>query len=223
MTETVERKEKPKLFGIITSPNETMDRIKENPKVLIPLLVVMAISILSAFIGINAVDVSSMAGADIPAEEAEMFELFTKISAVVFGIITPPIILLISTLIYLAITKIAGTGAKFKQLFSLSTYIGLITAIGTLLNTIIISIVGISSDSVSFTSLNAIVGAEGALSGFLSSIEVFAIWSTILSAIGLERVGGLSKRAAWIVTIILFAIGVLFSTFSAAASSMMGA
>ncbi|MDV2583640.1 Yip1 family protein, partial [Alkalibacillus haloalkaliphilus] len=44
------KKEKPSLFKVITDPGEQFSRIKENPKVLVPLLIVTVIYALWAAI-----------------------------------------------------------------------------------------------------------------------------------------------------------------------------
>lgn len=216
--------EKPRLLGIITNPKETLNRIRENPKVLVPLLVVMFLTALATFIGFGTVDFVALGiEQGMSQQEAEMFSGFMSISFIAGGLIVPPITILIATLISLAITKIAGTGAKFKQLFSFSTFAFFISSIGGLLNAIIAYFVGVNVEMASFTSLNGVIGAEGSLGGLLSYLELFTIWGTVISAMGLERVGGLSKKAAWTVAIIFFVIGALFAIIGGSAESMMGA
>lgn len=221
--EMVVKPEKPKLLGIITNPKETFDRIKENPKVLIPLIVVMILSAISSYFGMMALDLNSLEMEEsLPEEGMEMAGAFLGIGAIIAGLIMTPIGILIAALITLAITKIAGTGAKFKQLYSYSTFIFFVSAIGELLNAIIAYFTGVNADMIKFTSLNSLIGAEGGLGGLLSYLEVFMIWATVLSAMGLERVGGLSKKAAWIVTVVFFIIGALFAIVGGSVESMMG-
>ncbi|MDQ0162184.1 YknW family membrane protein [Aeribacillus alveayuensis] len=216
--------EKPSLLGIITKPGETFERIREKPKVLMPLLFVIVLAVLTTIISVANADFVQMGmNQGLSQEEAEMIAGFSKTSMIIGGIISPPIIILISTLIYLAITKIAGTGAKFKQLFSMTTYISIITGIGLLLNAIIGYFVGTNFENMSFTSLNSLIGAEGATGALLSYIEVFGIWTTVLSAIGLHKVGKLSTGASWTIAIIFFIIGAIFMMISGFTQGMMGA
>ncbi|WP_243292299.1 Yip1 family protein [Bacillus sp. FJAT-47783] len=222
--ETTVKLEKPKLLGIITSPGETLDRIRQNPKVLVPLLVVMALTTIATFISFSTVDFVAVGiEQGMSQEEAEVMNVIMSTSFIVGGLLVAPFSLLISTLIYLAVTKIAGTGAKFKQLFSFSTYVFFISSIGALLNSVIAYSVGVSVEEANFTSLNGVVGAEGAVGALLSYLELFAIWGTVISAMGLERVGGLSKKAAWTVAIIFFVILGLIALIGGSFGSMMGA
>ncbi len=218
-----EKVDKPSLLGIVTSPIETLERIKQQPKVLLPLIIVIIISSLAAYLSVLSVDYS-IVEEELGAEGAAYVGAFTTVGALVSGIIGGLITLLISALILFAIVKIAGKQIRFKQMFSMTVFISLVTSIGTLLNAIILYFVG-GGDITNqvFTSLNSIVGAEGALGAFLSSIEIFGIWGTILTAFGLHHVGQLSKGASWTISIVLFILGSLLLTLSGATQSLVGA
>lgn len=134
---------------------------------------------------------------------------------IVTGFFIPIFTILINSAIHLIITLIARADVKFKQLFSMNSYIMVIAGIGTLLNGLVHMAVG-GDPEIGVTSLASIIDAEGALFGVLSSIEVFAIWGVVLTAMGLQQVGRLSKGWAWGVAIAFFVAGLILSAISMA-------
>lgn len=214
--------EKPSLLGIVTSPVETFERIKQQPRVLLPLIVVLIISTLAAFLSVVSIDYSTLEE-DLGAEAAASVDTIATVGAFFGGTVGVFFTLLISALILFAIVKIAGKQVRFKQMFSMSIFISIVSAIGTLLNAIILYFVGGENPEQTFTNLNSLIGAEGALGGFLSSIEIFGIWGMVLTAFGLHQVGQLSKAASWTISIIFFVLGALILTLTMATQSLVGA
>lgn len=203
----LETTEKPSLLGMITSPGEQFERIKDNPRIIVALLVITALAIVSALLTLKGMDaMMEEQFAEFGEEEMFMFTIVTQITTVVFAAIGPAAIILISAAIYLVIAKIAQSDVTFKQLFSMFTYLSIITILGGLLNGIMLALVG-GNPETSFTSLNSIVGAEGVLGVILNSIEVFMIWGLILTAIGLQIVADFSKKLAWGVVIAFALLG----------------
>ena len=76
---------------------------------------------------------------EMSTQEAEMFAAIGKTTAAVTGFLLPIITILISTVIYLIIVKIAKKDTTFKQLFSTNTFIMVIGAVGLILNSLIIA------------------------------------------------------------------------------------
>ncbi|OCA83075.1 hypothetical protein A8F94_18235 [Bacillus sp. FJAT-27225] len=206
--ETNEKQPSPSLIGIITSPVETFERIRKKPKIWVPLLIVTVIEVLAMWLMGRLLKPSDLAGQGIPDQDLGMAVEFTKYTMIGSGAITPILTVLVSSAIYLAIAKIAGSPVSFKQLFSMNTYLVFVTSIGHLLNMIIGNLIGTSYDT-HVTSLAGLLGKDGA--GVLAAIEVFTIWSTILTAIGLHKVAGLSKWLSWTVAIIFFLLGILLA------------
>ena len=61
-------------------------------------------------------------------EELAAVSMFTTITMIITGLFTPIFGVLIATVIYLIIAKIARSEVSFKQLFSMNTYIMMISA-----------------------------------------------------------------------------------------------
>lgn len=221
MEQTV--KEKPSIFGMIMSPGEQFNRIRENPKILVALLIVTALTTIGSVLMMNSIDVTNDPNiVGMGEEELMMVTLFSQITLVIVGLLSPIFIVLISTVIHIIVAKISQSTVSFKQLFSMNTYIFMISALSFIVNGLVTLAIGSGNPEILFTSLNSIIGAEGALGAFLNSIEVFTIWGMIITALGLQVVARFSKVLSWSVVIGLFVIGTGFSMASAGFTAMLG-
>ena len=208
-TEIVTKEKKPSLLGMFTSPGEQFERIKQVPKIWVPLLIVSLLYVVGMTLMALSMDASTLLGGEeFPEDQAELILGIAKVTIVITGIITPIIAVLISSAIHLIITKIASSPATFKQLFSMNTHIMIIGAVGLLLNAVIRYAIG-GNPEISVTSLAGLLNQDKA--GILSSFEVFSIWATIVTAIGLHKTAQLSKGLAWTIAIVFFLIGIGFT------------
>jgi hypothetical protein len=201
------KKENPSLLGMFTSPGEQFERIRQNPKIWLPLIIITIIYSVGTTLMALSMDTTILINQGIPEDQAELFLGITKVVAVVTGIISPIIGILISSAIYLLIAKIPGSTVTFKQMFSMNTYLMFIGAIGLLLNMAIRYGIG-GNPEIYVTSLAGVLNLDKP--GVLGSIEVFGIWTTILTAIGLHKTAQFSKGLAWGVAIIFFLITIGF-------------
>lgn len=217
--ETNMKAEKPSLIGMFWSPGEQFDRMRHNPRIWIPLILVSVIYGIGMYLMTLSLDPAYLGLEDMGEAELEMVMAFSKISMVVTGLLTPVFIALISSAIYLIFTKIAGSGTKFKQLFSMNIHIIIISGVGLVINMALRAAIGGNPD-VMITSLAGLVNSEKP--GVLGSIELFSIWQTILTAIGLHRLAGLSKGWAWGIAIVFFLIGIGFALLGSMFSGMTG-
>jgi hypothetical protein len=220
VTERETKGPKLSLFGMVWSPGEQFEKIKERPVIWGPLFIVSILFAAALALTAYTADMSLLLG-DVPEDQAEMVAGFAKISMVVTGFFTPVFTILISSAIYMLVAKIAGSDVKFKQLFSMNTFITIIGALGLILNGLIHAAVG-GNPEVQFTSLGGMLNVEGATGGLLNGIEVFSIWATVLTAIGLQKVAHFSKSLAWGITIIFFIVGLLLALMGGAVQGMTG-
>ncbi len=206
--------QKPSLFGMVFNPTEQFEKIKERPLIWGAMGIVTLLTVIGTWF--------MSLGIEIPEiEELPGFEVVTQITMIMTGLFTPIIVVLISSFIYWIVIKIAKSETTFKQLFSMNTYIMLISAFSMLVNGILTYLLGGDGESL-FTSLGSMIYAEGAIAGLFNSLEIFTIWGVILSAIGLHKVGRLSKGLAWTISIAFYVISILFSMIGAGLSMMVG-
>jgi hypothetical protein len=207
-TEIITKEPKPSLLGMFTSPGEQFERIKQNPKIWIPLIIVSILYAIGMTLMALSMDASTLLDQGVPEDQVDLILGITKVTVAITGILTPIIGVLISSAIHLIITKIASSPATFKQLFSMNTYIMVIGAAGVILNTGIRYAIG-GNPEIYVTSLAGLLNQEKV--GILGSFEVFTIWTMIVTAIGLHKTGQLSKGLAWTIAIVFFLIGIGFA------------
>ncbi|MED4401777.1 Yip1 family protein [Metabacillus fastidiosus] len=216
---TVEKK--PSLFGMIFSPSEQFERMREKPVILVPLIIVLITGlIMSVLVGLNVINyLPPMDDLGMSAEDLQMFQTITIASTAAITFFSVPVILLVMTLIYFAIAKIMKIEVTFKKMLSLNIFTAFIGLVGQVINLLIMAAIK-GDPEVMLTSLNSLVGATGALGAVLSTFEIFSIWSSILLALGLHKVIGFSKKASWTIVIVFFIIGLIFAAVSGAANEM---
>ncbi|MFJ5714891.1 Yip1 family protein [Neobacillus sp. NPDC093127] len=200
-------KESPKLLGMFTSPGLQFERIKQNPRIWVPLIIISILYFAGSLLMANSIDESIFNGQELPKDQVEIILTFTKVVAVVMGALSPGITILISSAILLIIAKMANSAVSFKQLFSMNTYIAIIAAVGLIINMAVRFIIG-GKPEIYITSLAGFLNLDKA--GVLSSVEVFGIWGVILTALGLHKTAQFSKGLAWTIAIAFFLIGMGF-------------
>ncbi len=217
--------EKPSLLGMITDPRTQFERIRMNPKILVPFIIITVLTAIGMLFMMSQID---LIGDDpyfnsMGEEELMYMTIFTQITFVITGLLTPAISILISTVVYLIIAKIVKSAVSFKQLFSMATFIYIISVLSIFVNALAFLAISNPDPNLLLTSLNSLVEAEGALGAFLVSIEIFTIWGMILSAIGLQIVAKFSKGLSWGIVIGIFVIITSFSMVSIVVTDMLGA
>ncbi|WP_462409021.1 YknW family membrane protein [Neobacillus sp. Marseille-QA0830] len=200
-TEVKTKKEIPSLIGMFTSPSEQFIKIKENPKFWIPMVIISIFYAIGLFLMVSSMDASTLIDQGVPEDQAELVLGITKVTVAITGIITPIIGVLVSSAIHLIFAKIASSTVSFKQLLSMNTFIMVVGAVGIILNMAIRLTIGGNPETY-VTSLAGLLNLDKP--GGWGSIEVFGSWSTILTAIGLNKTAGFSKGLAWTVAIIFF-------------------
>ncbi|MFD2130374.1 Yip1 family protein [Pseudogracilibacillus auburnensis] len=220
MEQTV--KEKPSIFGMIMSPGEQFNRIRENPKIFVALLIVTALSIIGSTLMVTGFDPTTDPNLAGMSEDELMFvTMGAQIVLILTGLLSPVITVLVLSVIHIIVAKMTQSTVSFKQLFSMNSYIYMISALSFLLNGLVTLFVG-GNNEIYFTSINSIIGAEGAFGAFLNYIEIFTIWKIIITALGLQIVARFSKTLSWSIVIVIFVIMVIFSMVTSGLSSMVG-
>ncbi len=173
---------------------------------LLPLLIVTALFAIGALFAVMNIDLDAFVGEELTdlGEDAitvESVKIFTQITLFITLLLSPLFATLISTVVYLIISKIIGSEVSFKQLFSMNIFIVTLGAISLLFNVVIAVILGMDP-LLTFTGLGIYFDVTDPLYSFASVIEVFSIWSLILTAIGLQRVAEFKPATAWIITLV---------------------
>lgn len=211
----VQQKNNPSLFGMIWSPGEQFDRIRTNPRIWGALIFVTVIFTIGMGLVLNSMDLSSVTELEITPSMELMITLITALTAGIFGSV---IAILFITLVYFVIIKVANTDTTFRQLLSMTAHIYFISALGLVLNAGVQILIG-GNPEIYITSLG---GLFNSTSPVLASFEVFSIWKLILTAIGLNKVGQLSKGVSWTIAIVFFLISLGMAFISSFLAGVAG-
>ena len=219
-----------RVAGVITSPGKVMENLKEKPRILFPLFLIaiaqLALYMIRMPLYQDFLRKSSLAGAEF-AKSLTGIELTPEMieqsmsQAVIQGIITTPIASLfgwfLTTVIFLAIFKIAGGQGKFKQYLSVIGYAYVISALYLLITLVVSYFSGSLHLDMPLTSIATLFGEEmkgSFIFGMLKGLDVFSIWHYGVIAIGLTIVSGFKKRTVYGIVAGLFIIGLLIAGFT---------
>ena len=192
-------KQKPSLLKMFWRPKEQFVKIRSNPIIATPLIVVTVIYIIASMVKALFIRAEDLMLPGMTAQEADMVAATAKAFTAMSGFISPVFTILLMTVIYFIILKIARKNTTFKQLFSMNTYIFVVQAVGLFINSLLMMVIDSSSGS-AITSL-ALFNRDWSM---LNAIELFTIWKFVLTAIGFHLVGQLSKSTSIILVIVLF-------------------
>lgn len=211
--------EKPSLFGMITSPTEQFRRIKERPMIWGAMGIIVVLFIIGSWLNMREVDLFS--GMEVDEELVGLSDTFKVYGAIIGGVLGPLLGVLTVSAVFFLISKIVEVNVSFRQLFSMNTYISLITVFGLIINGGLSMLYG-DLEGVFYTSLGGILNASGGLGVLFANLEVFSIWKLILTAIGLQKVAGYSKGLAWTIPIVFFVGGIIFGLMGEGLTGIVG-
>ncbi|HLQ83021.1 MAG TPA: Yip1 family protein [Pseudogracilibacillus sp.] len=212
-----QNKEKPKLLGMLMQPSTEFIKIKQNPVIWKPLIIISILMMIAGVMTALNIDYTNDPEIQEAIQILGMDDRFMlKISALLAGVanlIIPGLTALITTVIYLVIAKVIKKPISFKQLYSMNTYILFISAIGMIANGLL-SMIITKDPSVVLTSLAAVIQTDNMMiKNVLIMVEFFAIWGLVLTIIGLQKVAGFSKVTATSFVLGFYILSLLFNLF----------
>jgi hypothetical protein len=203
---------KPSLFGMISSPGLQFERMKATRPIGLPIffmIVLMAIGgALASYISLNnpiIKDINSTAGMKIPVSLTVGMGAF---GAGIGGAIS----FFIIAAFYKLCMIFMGNDTPYKKLLGITVYSSIISSIGLIVNGIIALLLG--GYEATYTSLAPLVGDNKTLKAIAGRFDIFDIWYYVVILIGMQIVAGLSKTKAIALVVILFLIGIGFSSLS---------
>lgn len=202
--------EKPSLFGMIASPGLQFERMKTKSPVWGAFFIIVIIgTIMATGAGyLSLVNTPEMAKL-LNGGDAGTIKAFAIGGGAVAGLIGTVLGLFISAGFYKVIMMFMSNDTPYMKILSIYLYANLVTYIGGLLNIGLGFILG-GNGTDFYTSLGPLFEAKTMAHGIGSSIEIFSIWSLILTGLGLHIVAGLSKKQATILIVIFFILTVGF-------------
>ncbi|MED2036700.1 Yip1 family protein [Bacillus wiedmannii] len=201
---------KPSLLGMITSPGEQFERMKNSNAVWGAFWI---LSLLSGITGGIGAYVYSLTPESIKLNQelgVNVTPVMTFGAGFVFGILGMIIGFFISAAVYKVLMMLMSNDTSYKKLLTITVYSSIISLLGLLINTVLALILG-GSGKEFYTGLGPIFASSGGtVKGIANSIEVFTIWGFVITWLGLQITAGLSKKKATILMVIFFILTIGF-------------
>ncbi len=210
-------------WNIIVSPNETFKYINEQPTWWLPLTILILISIAYILITFPSIIIPEKINSIMsnPAiqnlSEAQKTKLLTTsnilIRSIVGAIISTPIYLLLKAAIFYFTVVVTGYEIKFKKIFSLTVWSGIITSLGVIVKTLL-TIMKHSSQV--YTSLAVFLPGmnnKSVLFAFLNNFEIFTLWNLALIGVGIGVITKMDKKKSTTLVFVLWLLWVIINTF----------
>jgi len=206
-----------RIIGVIFSPRETFAAVAARPTwfgVLAVALVVMAVSqfvLLSTDVGKElaldqSVSVTEAFGITISDEAYAQIErgierarYTTPIATV---IATPLIMLLTAGILHVMFGLVGGGNGTYKQVYAISAHTAVITALALGFTTVVTLVAGKAAGA-NLSVFTPTLEETTFTYRFLSAIDLFYVWSTFITAVGLAV---LYKRRTGPIAMVLFGI-----------------
>ncbi|HDR6309248.1 TPA: YIP1 family protein [Bacillus cereus] len=199
---------KPSLFGMITSPGLQFERMKTKSPVWVAFLLFVLIGTVTtaAVFYLSVVNTPELAK-EMNGQDGQMVKWFALGGGALFGLFGTPIGLFIAAGFYKVIMMLMGNDTPYMKILSIYLYANLVFYIGSLLN-VGLGLIFEGNGTDAYTSLAPLFEKGTVLNGIASSIEIFNIWSLILTGLGLHIVAGLSKKKATILIVVFFILSI---------------
>lgn len=227
-----------RLVNVLLSPDEAFASIARRPDWLVPLLLFMAISLVSGYVFAHHVDFAAPVREQMEAQgkltsdqinaQVKVISAFSKVFAYCSPLIAVIVFLVAAAVLMLAYRMMAGEG-DFRQYFSVTLYAWVPQIIQSVIMTVILSL---RSELTSAGDLPTLVRSNLAflvdmhehqvLFSFLSSLDVFTIWSLVLMIIGFAHVSRFSKQKSAGVMITVWALLIGVKLIFAGLGAVMG-
>lgn len=180
-----------RLWGIIVQPVKTFQDICKDPRVLIPILALLAVEFLLSIWMLPQIkeftaETMRQAGT-VPADQMQTALKWAGISAVIGSVAGPLLIWLVQAALLALFNQFSLGAAKFKQLFAVAVYAWIPAFLGGVIKSILMGFMGVKKAMAVSTSLTLLLPRSidsGFWYVFLSKFDVFGLWSLILLVLG---------------------------------------
>ena len=197
-----------RIIGIFSSPKETFQNIDQKPTWLIPFIITVVVAICLNFLvmDIGMKDqIAKMEARGAPSEQIDAVETQMQgpmryIQIVAIPVVTLAIWAILSGVLMFGCNIILGGEGKFKKVFSVIAWSGLVTLLGGIIKTLLIlskgTVHGVSTSLAILLPTPGIADKPPVLYSVLSKIDFFIVWQNVLWIIGLAVINRFATKKA---------------------------
>jgi hypothetical protein len=213
------------LVGALVAPGEAFGRLAVRPRSLVALLLLVALGIGFAYVGMTRVPAEDFLraieeqGREVPPklrEDPEGFARTMRVPQLAAGTIFSALFYVAAAGIFLVLFRLLGSDLTYRQSLATTVHGMLPLGVSALLGIVVvlgrerITLEELQSGSVLLSHLGFLAGEEaGKLTrAALASLDLFSAWAVALLAIGYRVVARVSKGVAWGVVGALWGAGI---------------
>ncbi|HWP95513.1 MAG TPA: Yip1 family protein [Syntrophomonadaceae bacterium] len=208
-----------RFWKVLASPGEAFSAIIEDPKILWPGIIIIAITLFMTVIAIPETKTYTeqlMAAQGNSPDQIALAMKFVVPGAVIGTIFAMPLLWLVQAGLLALYNQISVGEARFKQLFAVAIFSGIPSIIKAVISTCLIKTMGMKAAMQVSTSLALFMGTPeqpSFLYRLLGQIELFSIWGLVLLIVGgamamKRKPGGLAvfMGVIWILYVAVMAL-----------------
>jgi len=183
-----------RIIGIFTNPRATMEDIAARPTWVVPLIIVVIASTAAGFLLKDVIVQNTLSqmqekNPNIPAEQLATTETWTRIMSWVGALVFTPIFYVVLAAVFLFVgNTVLGGEAKFKTVFSMICWSGIISLLSSIVNIPVMLSRGAMESATSLASLLSPDDSKSVFYFFLSQIDLFTIWWLVVIGFGMAAV-----------------------------------
>lgn len=211
-----------RIVGIFTSPRETFESIDQKPTWLVPFLIIVIVMIVLQFLAMDIAmkdRLADMQARDMPADQFErardQMESWKYVGFAFIPVGMLVVWVIISGILLFGGNTMMGGETKFKKVFSVLAWSGLIGLVGEVIKTLLILSKGTTRGvvlSLAFVLPTPELGqSPPVLYRLLSQFGLFTIWELVLWIIGLAVIYRFTTKKSATLVLSLWAIWIVIS------------
>ncbi|MGH7699847.1 MAG: YIP1 family protein [Gemmatimonadales bacterium] len=202
------------LFRVLWEPGAVFERARERPRVLVPLLVIIGLSVALGLLampyvraGMAAVMAQRPQGAGA-APDPGTLAMFQFIGTAVFL----PIYAFLGAGVLWIVVSLFGEQGSYRHLLSVVTYAMILYILQVAAGVVVLALRGVESitspqDLQPAFGLDLVfTGATGYLGAVLKGINVFSIWGVVVQGIGITKTHNTSRETGYAAAAVAFVI-----------------
>lgn len=208
------------ILDIYFAPRKVFTALKEKPRWILPLVIVLVVVALTAVLTVNLAreeitmrQEEVMRERGLSEEQLEQARQFTQGPvAVISGALSAAIFTVILILIFTVVTNLFvplfGGESGFKKIFSVICFSALVVVPSAILKLIMIAITKSPYVTTSLAMFATGLGKDTIVYQLLAGFDFFIIWEMILVSIGISITNGIPKKNAYMLVFIIWLVSI---------------
>ncbi|MBI5805681.1 YIP1 family protein [candidate division TA06 bacterium] len=217
-----------KIIGIYYRPEEVFEQLKPKTSWWVPLIIVLAVSAAAVMISRPIVMPEILAeiakNPDIPAEN--MAQIQQRIENPIFSLINVviglPLAWLAVGLVFWGVFSMLGGKSTFVKMFAATVWAWMVSIPGSLVKVPLMFVMETAKVHTSLALILPLEMEETFLFRLLSQVDIFAVWTLSVMAIGYSAFTGIKQKKSLWAVFITWAVWIVVLSFVKGMTKMAG-